>query len=122
MARRYQCGLDAAMDVIGGKWKALILWELHVEERRFGELRRAVPGISEKMLIQQLREMEARGIVHREVFREVPPKVVYSLTPLGRSLNEALLPLGVWGEVNVEQIAATAPERTGTPDPARPAA
>ncbi|MET7303145.1 helix-turn-helix domain-containing protein [Embleya sp. NPDC005575] len=122
MARRYQCGLDAAMDVIGGKWKALILWALHVEERRFGELRRAVPGISEKMLIQQLREMEARGIVHREVFREVPPKVVYSLTPLGQSLNEALLPLGVWGHDNVEQIVASAPATAGAQDPARPAA
>jgi DNA-binding HxlR family transcriptional regulator len=81
MARQYTCGLDAAMDVIGGKWKALILWALHAEELRFGELRRAVAGISEKMLIQQLRELESRGIVHREVFREVPPKVVYSLTP-----------------------------------------
>lgn len=122
MARRYQCGLDAAMDVIGGKWKALILWALHTEDRRFGELRRAVPGISEKMLIQQLREMEARGIVHREVYREVPPKVVYSLTPLGESLNEALLPLGVWGQDHEEHITATAPSTTAAPDPARPAA
>jgi DNA-binding HxlR family transcriptional regulator len=108
MVRQYTCGLDAAMDVIGGKWKAAILWALHDGERRFGELRRAVEGISEKMLIQQLREMETRGIVHREVFREVPPKVVYSLTPLGRSLNEALLPLGVWGEDHVELLESTA--------------
>ncbi|MYW02508.1 helix-turn-helix domain-containing protein [Streptomyces sp. SID3343] len=108
MARQYNCGLDAAMDVIGGKWKALILWALHTEELRFGELRRAVTGISEKMLIQQLREMESRKIVHREVFRQVPPKVVYSLTPLGRSLNEALLPLGAWGQDNVELLESTA--------------
>src|SRR5687768_3600177 len=94
----YTCGLDAAVDVIGGKWKPLILWALHDRTRRFGELRRAVPGISEKMLIQQLREMEGDGIVHRELYREVPPKVEYSLTDFGRSLNEALEPLNDWGE------------------------
>jgi DNA-binding HxlR family transcriptional regulator len=104
--RPYICGLDAAIDVIGGKWKALVLWELHDGTRRFGELRRGLPGVSEKMLIQQLRELEADGIVHREVYRQVPPKVEYSLTPLGRSLNDALLPLGEWGEQNLEGIAA----------------
>ncbi|MGH3545919.1 MAG: winged helix-turn-helix transcriptional regulator [Mycobacteriales bacterium] len=103
----YTCGLDAAVDVIGGKWKALILWELQEGSRRFGELRRGVPGVSEKMLIQQIREMEARGIVHREVYREVPPKVEYSLTDLGAALNEALLPLGEWGEKNMATIVAT---------------
>jgi DNA-binding HxlR family transcriptional regulator len=101
----YICGLDAAIDVIGGKWKALILWELHTATHRFGELRRALPGVSEKMLIQQLRELEADGLVHREVYREVPPKVEYSLTPLGHSLNAALLPLGDWGEAHMESIA-----------------
>jgi DNA-binding HxlR family transcriptional regulator len=102
----YICGLDAAIDVIGGKWKALILWELHDETRRFGELRRGLPGVSEKMLIQQLRELEADGIVHREVYRQVPPKVEYSLTPLGESLNAALLPLGDWGEQHMARIAS----------------
>jgi len=100
------CGLDAAVAVVGGKWKPLILWELHDGVRRFGELRRALPGISEKMLIQQLRELEADGIVHREVYREVPPKVEYSLTETGASLNKALLPLGDWGEENMERIRA----------------
>ena len=104
-ARPYSCGLDAAVDVIGGKWKALILWELHTGVRRFGELRRALEGISEKMLIQQLRELEADGLVHREVYREVPPRVEYSLTELGESLNEALKPLGDWGEAHMERIA-----------------
>lgn len=102
----YSCGLDAAVDVIGGKWKALILWELHAQPRRFGQLRRGLSGISEKMLIQQLREMEADGILHREVYREVPPKVEYSLTDLGSSLNTALLPLGDWGDEHMETIAA----------------
>ena len=98
--------MDAAVDIIGGKWKPLILWELHAEVRRFGELRRSLEGISEKMLIQQLREMEADGLVHREVYRQVPPKVEYSLTNFGHSLNEALLPLGDWGEEHMERIVA----------------
>lgn len=102
----YGCGLDAAVDVIGGKWKALVLWELHAQPRRFGQFRRGLSGISEKMLIQQLREMEAAGIIHREVYREVPPKVEYSLTDLGSSLHTALLPLGDWGDEHMEAIAA----------------
>ena len=99
-ARRgpYICGIDAAMDVVSGKWKSLILCELdHYGTRRFGELRRGLPGVSEKMLIQHLREMEEDGLLHREVYREVPPRVEYSLTEQGASLNEALRPLGAWG-------------------------
>ena len=90
---------------MAGKWKPLILWELHSGVRRFGELRRGVAGVSEKMLIQQLRELEADGLVHREVYREVPPRVEYSLTEFGESLNTALLPLGHWGEQHMERIA-----------------
>ncbi|WP_067969020.1 winged helix-turn-helix transcriptional regulator [Nocardiopsis trehalosi] len=104
--RSYSCGLDAAVDVVGGKWKALILWALHDGPRRFGELRRGVPGISEKSLIIQLREMEHCGLVHREVYHQVPPKVEYSLTDLGTSLNQALIPLGEWGEKHMETIEA----------------
>ncbi|GII80783.1 HxlR family transcriptional regulator [Sphaerisporangium rufum] len=104
--RTYNCGLDAAVDVVGGKWKALILWALHREPLRFGELRRSISGISEKMLIQQLREMEVYGLVHREVHRQVPPKVEYSLTEFGRSLNEALIPLGDWGHRHMATIEA----------------
>jgi DNA-binding HxlR family transcriptional regulator len=102
----FTCGLDAAVAVVGGKWKPLILWALHEEPRRFGELRRHVRGVSEKMLTQQLRELEHDGIVHREVHREVPPRVVYSLTPLGVSLNRALVPLGDWGETNLSTIVS----------------
>lgn len=104
--RTYVCGLDAAFGVVGGKWKALLLWELDQGVRRFGELRRALEGISEKMLIQQLREMEHDGLVHREVFREVPPRVEYSLTDFGRSLNKAMGPLGDWGEEHKARIEA----------------
>jgi DNA-binding HxlR family transcriptional regulator len=104
--QRYTCGLDAAVDVVGGKWKVLILWALGERKRRFGELKREVPGISEKMLIQQLRQLETDGIVHREAYHEIPPKVEYSLTPLGVSLNTALEPLGRWGEEHMQTLEA----------------
>ncbi|MFC4564575.1 winged helix-turn-helix transcriptional regulator [Nocardiopsis mangrovi] len=97
----YMCGIDAAMDVIGGKWKVLILWALDERPCRFGELRRELPGVTEKVLASHLRELEDDGIVHREVFDEVPPHVEYSLTPIGASLNAALAPLGAWGRENV---------------------
>ena len=103
----YFCGIDAAMDVVSGKWTSLILWDLEAHgTRRFAELRRGLPGVSEKMLIQHLREMAEDGLVHREVYREVPPKVEYSLTELGQSLNEALLPLGDWGEKHMAHIVS----------------
>jgi len=102
----YSCGLEAAFDVIGGKWKVLILWALHPQPRRFGELKRLVPGVSEKMLIQQLREMEADGIVHREAYYEIPPKVEYSLTEFGASLQTALTPLCDWGSKHMKRIGA----------------
>jgi len=97
----YHCGIDAAMDVIGGKWKVLILWALDERPHRFGELRRTLDGVTEKVLASHLRELEVDGIVHREDFGEVPPRVEYSLTTLGRSLNEALGPLGDWGRAHV---------------------
>ncbi|MFF7453546.1 winged helix-turn-helix transcriptional regulator [Kitasatospora sp. NPDC008115] len=108
----YVCGIDAAMDVIGGKWKVLILWELAGHpNRRFGELRRNVPGITEKVLAAHLRELEADGIVHRESYEEVPPRVEYSLTAAGLRLNEALAPLGAWGR---EHVLGGRPHPVGT--------
>ncbi|MEU4468578.1 helix-turn-helix domain-containing protein [Streptomyces sp. NPDC024017] len=104
--RTYTCGLDAAIAVMGGKWKGLILFSLGEGPLRFGELRRTVAGISERMLILQLREMENSGLIHREVHHQVPPKVEYSLTEFGRSLNNALAPLGEWGEENLGRIEA----------------
>jgi DNA-binding HxlR family transcriptional regulator len=103
--KRYSCGLDAAIDIVGGKWKPLILWALFENGTcRFGELRRHVGGVTEKMLTQQLREMEADGLITRTVYPVVPPKVEYSLTELGNSLNAALIPLGVWGEDHMRHI------------------
>jgi DNA-binding HxlR family transcriptional regulator len=104
--KTYYCGLEAALDVIGGKWKVLILWALRAEAQRFGELRRLVEGISEKMLIQHLKEMQADGIVTRRDFKEVPPRVEYALTPFGNSLYAALAPLCEWGKVHMNRIDA----------------
>ncbi len=103
----YVCGIDAALDVVSGKWKGLILWELNAHgTRRFAELRRGVPGVSEKMLTQHLREMEQDGLVHRKVYAEVPPRVEYSLTEHGLSLNAALDPLGTWGKERLRREKA----------------
>lgn len=104
--RGYSCGLEAALQVIGGKWKLLILWALRDAPRRFGDLRRQIGGISEKMLIQHLKELEADGVVTRKDYKEVPPRVEYALTSFGGSLHEALAPLGDWGLQHMERIAA----------------
>lgn len=96
--RDYGCGLGPAFEVVGGKWKAAILWELRADPLRFGELKRRVPGVTEKMLIQQLRELERDALVTREVFHQVPPRVEYGLSDWGRTLNTALAYLADWGE------------------------
>jgi DNA-binding HxlR family transcriptional regulator len=108
------CGLEAALLVMGGKWKPLILFHLGHGKRRFGELRRLVSGVSEKMLIQQLRELQADGVIERVDFKEIPPKVEYSVTPLGRSLAKALLPLCEWGTGHSEAIEAIRSRRAAT--------
>jgi DNA-binding HxlR family transcriptional regulator len=105
----FTCGLDAALFVLGGKWKPLILFHLAHGARRYGELRRAVGTVSDKVLIQQLKELEADGIVNRFDYREIPPKVEYSLTTFGRTLGKALAPLCEWGtqySTDVEAIMA----------------
>ena len=102
----YNCPVEASIDVIGGKWKPLILWWLYQGTRRFAELRRLIPGITEKMLTQQLRELEADGIVHREVYATVPPKVEYSLTEYGCTLKQALQAICDWGQRHIERIGA----------------
>src|SRR5215831_19335498 len=88
---------ERALKVISGRWKAVLLYLLFDGAKRLSELSRARREISQKVLIQQLREMEEHGLFHREVFREVPPRVEYSATPLGRSLEPVLLALCAWG-------------------------
>ena len=96
---RYGSGLEAAWAVIGGKWKPLVVGQLAANgPRRFGQLRRLVDGISEKMLISTLKELASDGIVVRTDFREVPPRVEYSLTALGWSLSEPLVALAEWSQ------------------------
>lgn len=104
----FHCGIGPAFDVIGGKWKAVILHELQDEVLRTGELRRRIPGISEKMLAQQLREMEKDGVISRTVYGEVPPRVEYSVTDDGRALNRALGPIADWGEAYAHRQAQAA--------------
>lgn len=90
--------VERAFKVIGGRWKAVILYHLFNGPRRLSELKRALPRISQKVLIQQLREMEEHGLIHREIFRQVPPRVDYSATPLGFSLMPVLRMVCDWGQ------------------------
>lgn len=91
------CPVEATLDLIGGKYKALILWHLSEKKLRFSELRNVITNATPKMLTQQLRELEASSLIHREVFPVVPPKVEYSLTELGRSLLPILVAMRDWG-------------------------
>ncbi|MEJ5979576.1 helix-turn-helix domain-containing protein [Novosphingobium sp. PS1R-30] len=117
----FSCGLDATLRVIAGKWKPLIIYFLIQGPNRYGELKRAVRGVSDKMLIQQLKELDSDGIVTRHDYQEVPPRVDYTLTPLGHSLAEALTPLCNWGSDNMAEVARIFAEReswsAGAPGP-----
>lgn len=91
------CPVSITLDLIGGKYKALILWHLSDGKLRFSELRKAITGATPKMLTQQLRELEAQALIHREVYPVIPPKVEYSLTTLGESLLPVLISMRDWG-------------------------
>lgn len=97
--KKYYCTVELTLHVIGGKWKPIIIYKLGREDvLRFSEMKRAIPNITQKMLTQQLRELEADGVVHREVYPQVPPKVEYSLTELGRSVLPVIHSLCDWGK------------------------
>ena len=95
-----RCSIEDTLNVIAGRWKILLLWWLQEGESRFGELRRRIPTITQKMLTQQLRQMEAEGLVSREVFAQVPSKVLYTLTERGQSLRPVLSSLYEWSRVH----------------------
>lgn len=101
------CGLDVALHYVGGKWKPMLLFYLQGSPRRFGELKRLVSGISEKVLIQQLRSLTEDGIVTRHDFMTVPPRVEYAITDFGRTLAIALQPLCEWGNRNRAHFQTT---------------
>lgn len=95
--RDYHCALDVTMDLIGGKWKTVVLWYLRNQTLRFGEIKQRIPDITEKMLSIQLKQLEADGIVQRKVYAEVPLRVEYSLTEFGHSLKPVLEAIAKWG-------------------------
>lgn len=94
---QYQCSMELTLDLIGGKWKSLILWYLGDNTLRFSELKKKIPQITPKMLTQQLRELEESGLVSRFIYTQIPPKVEYSLTPAGKSLIPILATMCQWG-------------------------
>lgn len=95
------CSVEAAIGLIDGKWKSVILFHLLGGTLRFNEIRRQIPGVTQRMLTNQLRELEQDGLVDRKVYAQVPPKVEYSLSPLGRSMEPVLLALKTWGDANI---------------------
>jgi DNA-binding HxlR family transcriptional regulator len=113
----FTCGLDAALFVLGGKWKPLVLFHLAHGTRRYGELRRAIGSVSDKVLIQQLKELQADGIIDRFDYGEIPPKVEYSLTDFGRTLGKALAPLCEWGTTYSEDVEAIMARRKAREQP-----
>jgi len=109
------CGLNATLRIISGKWKPLVLFFLRDGPKRYGELKRLVQGVSDKVLIQQLKDLEADHVLARTDYKEVPPRVDYTLTPLGRSLADAIIPLCTWGTENAAGLASIFAERDTLP-------
>ncbi|MEC1611850.1 winged helix-turn-helix transcriptional regulator [Bacillus mojavensis] len=100
------CPVEFTLDVIGGKWKGILFYHMIDGKKRFNEFRKICPSITQRMLTLQLRELEADGIVHREVYHQVPPKVEYSLTEFGRTLEPIVLQMKEWGDANREALEA----------------
>lgn len=103
--KRYEpdCALSKVQQIIAGKWKLVLLWYISVEPRRFGEIHRTFPDITQAMLTKQLRELEHDGLIHREIYKEVPPRVEYSLTDLGKNFVPILQNMYDWGEQHLEE-------------------
>ena len=110
-ASGFSCGLDATLRIISGKWKPLVLFFLRDGTKRYGELKRLITGVSDKVLIQSLKDLEADHVLVRNDYKEVPPRVDYTLTPLGHSLAEALAPLCSWGTQNMAEVARVFAQR-----------
>ena len=111
----FSCGLDATLRIIAGKWKPLVLFFLRDGPKRYGELKRLTQGVSDKVLIQSLKDLEADHVLARTDYQEVPPRVDYALTPLGRSLAQAIVPLCTWGTENIAEVASIFAKRGALP-------
>lgn len=102
--KKYNISVEATLEVIGGKWKCVILCHLTHGKKRTSDLKRLMPNITQKMLTQQLRELEEDGVIHRIVYNQVPPKVEYELTEYGQSLRGILDSLCAWGEKHIVRV------------------
>lgn len=101
--KTYHLGVEATLDIIGGKWKPLIICIMIHGTKRTGEIQRCIPDISQKVLVQQLRELEKDGIVNRTIFKELPPKVEYNITNYGKTLKPIINMMCDWGKENIER-------------------
>jgi len=109
-----RCPVETTIAAIGGRWKVLIIHHLLEDKQRFGELTRRLGGISARTLTRQLRELEDGGVIHRKVHQQIPPKVEYSLTPLGRQLEPVLNAMHAWGEkLEKQETNRTRPRNRG---------
>ena len=113
--KEYHCAMDVTMDYIGGKWKTVVLWYLRKDRKRFSELKKLIPNITEKMLSLQLKDLEQDGIVARKVYPEVPPRVEYYLTEFGKTLIPMLEEIAAWGRKLAEKTG-----RIVDPGPRKP--
>jgi DNA-binding HxlR family transcriptional regulator len=95
------CSVEAAIGLIDGKWKSVILFHLLSGTLRFNQIRRHIVNVTPRMLTNQLRELESDGLIERKIYAQVPPKVEYSLSPLGRSMEPVLTALKAWGDANI---------------------
>ena len=101
--KEYECSVAVTLDIFNDKWKLFIIWHLLSEEKRFKDLHECIPEVSQKTMTIKLKELELKNIIHREVFAEVPPKVVYSLTPAGKRLRPLFKDMFKWGISYVEE-------------------
>lgn len=108
-----KCPIAPIVELFGGRWKTEILWRLEDGAKRFNQLRRLIPSVSQKMLAQQLRGLERDGLVKREHFPEIPPRVEYSMTPMGKSLRPVFEKLGTWGARNMDGVLSAREEYDG---------
>jgi len=110
------CAVEATLDLIDGKWKGVILFHLQLGTQRFGELRRRMPGITQRMLTKQLRALELDNLVIRKVYAEVPPRVEYTLSEIGESLRPVIDTLRKWGEGHQQRLSCAPDTEIKAPD------